>query len=51
LQIEVKNLDHLGIAAGIIDQIGLVKEIDRLNESYRAVFVYLRSYITENIQR
>lgn len=29
MEIEVKNLDHLGIVAGIIDQIGLVEEIDR----------------------
>lgn len=29
MDIQVKNLDHLGIVAGIIDQIGLVDEIDR----------------------
>jgi transposase len=29
LKIQVKNLDHLGIVAGIIDQLGLVEEIDR----------------------
>ena len=29
MDIQVKNLDHLGIVAGIIDQIGLVEEIDR----------------------
>ena len=29
MSIQVKNLDHLGIVAGIIDQIGLVEEIDR----------------------
>jgi transposase len=29
-QIEVQNIDHLGIVAGIIDEIGLVEEIDRL---------------------
>ena len=30
MNIQVKNLDHLGIVAGIVDQIGLVEEIDRL---------------------
>ena len=29
MDIQVKNLDHLGIVAGIVDQIGLVAEIDR----------------------
>ena len=29
MDIEIKNLDHLGIVAGIIDQIGLAEEIDR----------------------
>ena len=29
MDIQVKNLDHLGIVAGIVDQIGLVEEIDR----------------------
>ena len=28
-QIEVQDIDHLGIVAGIIDEIGLVEEIDR----------------------
>ncbi|MGL4879551.1 MAG: DUF4277 domain-containing protein, partial [Waterburya sp.] len=31
---EVKNLDHLGIVAGIIEQIGLVEEIDRQIEKH-----------------
>lgn len=34
MNIQVKNLDHLGIVAGIIDQIGLVEEIDRQIESH-----------------
>ena len=34
MDIQVKNLDHLGIVAGIIDQIGLVEEIDRLIEPH-----------------
>ena len=29
MDIQVKNIDHLGIVAGIADQIGLVEEIDR----------------------
>ncbi|MGV2830686.1 DUF4277 domain-containing protein [Myxosarcina sp. GI1(2024)] len=29
MNIQVKNLDHLGILAGIVAQIGLVEEIDR----------------------
>jgi transposase len=29
-QIEVQNIDHLGIVAGIIDEIALVEEIDHL---------------------
>ncbi len=34
MDIQVKNLDHLGIVAGIIDQIGLVEEIDRQIEQH-----------------
>lgn len=34
MDIQIKNLDHLGIVAGIIDQIGLVEEIDRQIEKY-----------------
>lgn len=30
LNIEVKNLDHLGIVAGIIDEIGLVDQINKI---------------------
>ena len=29
MNIQVRNLDHLGIVAGIVDPIGLVEEIDR----------------------
>jgi Domain of unknown function (DUF4277) len=29
-EIQVQNLDHLGIVAGIIDSFGLVEEVDRL---------------------
>ena len=29
LRIEVQDVDHLGIVAGIVDEIGLVEEIDR----------------------
>ncbi len=28
-RIDVQNIDHLGIVAGIVDEIGLVEEIDR----------------------
>ena len=34
MELQVKNLDHLGIVAGIVDQIGLVEEIDRLIEPH-----------------
>lgn len=34
MDIQIKNLDHLGIVAGIIDQIGLVEEIDRQIEKH-----------------
>ena len=34
MDIQVKNLDHLGIVAGIVDQIGLVEEIDKQIEQY-----------------
>ncbi len=34
MDIQVKNLDHLGIVAGIIDQIELVEEIDQQIEQY-----------------
>ena len=34
MDIQVKNLDHLGIVAGIVDQIGLVEEIDRQIEQH-----------------
>ncbi|WP_237743651.1 DUF4277 domain-containing protein [Pleurocapsa sp. PCC 7319] len=29
MDIPVKNLDHVDIVAGILDQIGLVEEIDK----------------------
>ena len=29
-QLEVRDIDHLGIVAGIVDEIRLVEEIDRL---------------------
>jgi Domain of unknown function (DUF4277) len=29
-EIQVQNLDHLGIVAGIIDEIGLVDQVDEL---------------------
>ena len=29
-RIEVQDIDHVGIVAGIVDEIGLVEEIDRL---------------------
>jgi transposase len=29
-EIQVQNLDHLGLVAGIIDEIGLVKQINQL---------------------
>jgi len=29
LQVDVKDIDHLGIIAGIIDEIGIVKIIDQ----------------------
>ena len=34
MDIQVKNLDHLGIVAGIVDQIGLVEEIDKQIEQH-----------------
>ncbi|MGB5635144.1 MAG: IS1634 family transposase [Waterburya sp.] len=34
MDIQVKNIDHLGIVAGIVDQIGLVEEIDRQIEKH-----------------
>jgi transposase len=37
--ITVKNLDHLGIVAGFIDELGLVEEIDRLIPSERKVSI------------
>ena len=33
-QIEVQDIDHLGIVAGIIDEIGLAEEIDRRVGTY-----------------
>lgn len=35
--IKVKNLDHLGIVAGVIDELGLVESIDALIPSERKV--------------
>jgi transposase len=29
-EIEIKNLDHLGIVAGIIDEIGIVEKVNEL---------------------
>ncbi len=37
--IKVKNLDHLGIVSGIIDELGIVEEIDRLIPSDRKVSI------------
>lgn len=34
MDIQVKNIDHLGIVAGIVDQIGIVEEIDRHIEKH-----------------
>jgi len=33
-EIEVKNLDHLGLVAGIIDEIGIVEIIELLQINY-----------------
>lgn len=30
LEIQVENLDHLGLVAGMIDQIGIVEQINQL---------------------
>jgi len=30
MSVEVSNLDHLGLVAGIIDEIGIEEEVDRL---------------------
>lgn len=38
-QITVKNLDHLGIIAGMIDELGLVEELDTLLPSVRKVSI------------
>jgi transposase len=32
-EIEIKNLDHLGIVAGIIDEIGIVEKVNKLLET------------------
>jgi len=32
-EIEVKNLDQLGIVAGIVDEIGIVEKINELLET------------------
>lgn len=37
--IEIKNLDHLGLIAGMIDSLGMVEEIDRLIPCERKVSV------------
>ena len=29
-EIQVQNIDHLGIVAGIVDEIGLVEQVDEL---------------------
>lgn len=38
-QFTVKNLDHLGIIAGMIDELGLVEELDTLLPSVRKVSI------------
>ncbi len=30
MSVEIKNLDHLGLVAGIIDEIGIVEKINGL---------------------
>ncbi len=37
MDIQVKNLDQLGVVAGIVDQIGLVEKIDRLRQQLKLV--------------
>ena len=32
MSVEIKNLDHLGLVAGIIDEIGIVNKINELIE-------------------
>ena len=43
MEIQIKNLDHLGIVAGIVDQIGLVEEIDRLIEPHPQQIILTKS--------
>lgn len=38
-KLTIKNLDHLGLIAGFIDELGLVEEIDRLIPSERKVSI------------
>ena len=34
MDVQVRDIDHLGIVAGIVDQIGIVEEIDRHIEKH-----------------
>jgi hypothetical protein len=34
-EIQVQNIDHLGIVAGIVDEIGLVEQVNELLGTYR----------------
>ena len=48
----VKNLDHLGLTTGFIDELGLVEEIDRLIPSERKVSIgaMFRAWFFDNTQ-
>ena len=59
MSVEIKNLDHLRLIAGIIDEIGIVDQINGLIEekktekvSYtQAVFIFMENIkIQENIK-
>ena len=36
LEIQVENLDHLGLVAGMIDEIGIVEQINQIVGEQRA---------------
>ena len=49
--IEIKNIDHLGIVAGIIDEIGIVEVINEREEviKKRIIIIIEREINLENI--
>jgi Domain of unknown function (DUF4277) len=50
-EIQVQNIDHLGIVAGIVDEIGLVAQVNELLGTHPQEVVSLACIIHEGKQK